>query len=203
MRPMVLCLVLMVMISCESEVKERTHQPVQEKSELIRSEKNISERFLRIEDKVDTLRQETLAKALFGKFHNHRLECYIIDSPNKTIYNKPVKAITLYYLDGVLARTRYQLEEDISDDLIQSYGSFTIRAFDAITRDLCHTEKVVQMIDRKKVLNKNLKNYRLKWSVNSKMIYTRVDKTAPKKRFDYIESLEDYEERYQEVERDL
>lgn len=168
--------------------------------EIQKSKKNVSERFLRIDGETDTLRNFELGKNLFGKFFKERAEFYVIENPNKTIYNHPVKSITLYFLDGTLAKTKYELDEDISDNLIASYGAFTIKGYDTLTRKLFKTEKILQVIDQRKVLNKNLINYELKWDMNSKFIYTRVDKSGPKKRFEYIEALRNYERRYKRVE---
>lgn len=165
-----------------------------------KNEKNISERFLRIDGRTDTLRNYELGKNLFGKFFKQRAEFYIIENPNKTLYNKPVKTITLYFLDGALAKTRYELDEDITNDLIQSYGTFTIKGYDTLTRGLFKREKIISVKDTKKMLNKNLTNYELKWNLESKFIYTRVDKLAGKKRFEYIESLKHYSDKFRQLE---
>jgi hypothetical protein len=203
MRLIVLCLGILLVVSCKSDLKDETERPVEKEQEFKKSEKNISERFLRIQGDVDTLRHAALGKDLFGRFFKHRLEFYIIDNPNKTIYNKPVKAITLYFVDGILARTKYQLDEDVSDDLIQSYGAFSIQAYDSLTRRLSKSKKILYVVDQRKTIDKKLTNYRLKWTLDSKVIYTRVDKTAPKKRFEYVESLKDYEARYTAAELDM
>lgn len=188
---------LVVLISCE-QVKP-TEQNINVTA-IKRSEKNIPDRFLRIDGNVDTLRSYALGNNLFGKFFRQRAEFYVIENPNKTLYSRPVKSITLYFLDGMLAKTKFELDDDISNDLIQSYGDFTIKGYDTLTRKMLQTEKVVQAMNEKKVLNKNLKNYQLKWDRQTKFIYARVDKSQPKKRFEYIESIKDYEERYKEVE---
>jgi len=102
-----------------------------------------------------------------------------------------------------MSKTRYVLDEDISDDLIQSHGEFTIQGYDTLTRSLFQSENIIQQVNHKKVLNKNLTNYRLKWIRESKVMYSRVDKTAPKKRFEYIETIKDYEARYRAAENDF
>lgn len=189
---------LATLISCEKHPVKMEEKPIPK--EIEKSKKNVSERFLRIDGETDTLRNFELGKNLFGKFFKERAEFYVIENPNKTIYNHPVKSITLYFLDGTLAKTKYELEEDISDNLIHSYGAFTIIGYDTLTRKLVKTEKILRVIDQRKVLNKNLINYELKWDMNSKFIYTRVDKSGPKKRFEYIEALKNYERRYKRVE---
>lgn len=185
-------------VSCEKKTGEANsvliEKPVQ------KSEKNISERFLRIDGRTDTLRNYELGKNLFGRFFKQRAEFYIIENPNKTLYNKPVKSITLYFLDGALAKTKYELNEDISDDLIQSYGTCTIKGYDTLTRGLFKREKIILVQDRKKVLNKNLKNYELKWDLESKFVYTRVDKSPGKNRFEYIETLKHYSNKFRQLE---
>jgi hypothetical protein len=174
------------------------NKPVAE--EISKHEKNVPERFLRIDGKTDTLRSYELGKHLFGKFFSKRAEFYVIENPNKTIYSHPVKSITLYFLDGTLSKTKYTLDKDISDDLIQSYGNFTIKGYDSVTQRLCRTAKVIAVVDRKKVLNKNLNNYELKWELTDKFIFARVDKTSPKKRYEYIESVKNFQRKYKGVE---
>ena len=191
-------IVILLLISCEREL------PVAEtkiaSAEIRKSEKNISERFLRIDGQSDTLRNFELGKNLYGKFHRDRAEFYIIENPNKTIYGHPVKSITLYFLDGTLAKTKFELNQDISNDLIESYGKFTITGFDTLTRKLFKTEKVIHALNQRKVLNKNLLNYELKWEMPSKLIYTRVDKSGPRKRFEYIETIKNYDSKYKRIE---
>lgn len=192
-----------MLTSCEKELQKTSEEDTEELTPVVKSKKNISERFLRIEGKVDTLRHFALGKDLFGKFHKQRFECYIIENPNRTLYSRPVKKVTLYFIDGILSKTRYELDEDISDDLIQSHGEFTIQGYDTLTRSLFQSENIIQQVNHKKVLNKNLTNYRLKWIRESKVMYSRVDKTAPKKRFEYIETIKDYEARYRAAENDF
>jgi len=189
------------LVSCEKDSAKDDQQKDRDPGKINKSEKNVSERFLRIDGTLDTLRQYELGKDLFGKFFQERAEFYIIENPNKTIYNHPVKSITLYFLDGKLSKTKYELDADISDDLIHSYGTFTIKGYDSITRRLFKTEKIVDRVNNKKILNKNLISYELKWEMSSKFIYTRVDKSGPKARYEYIESLKNYDERFKGVER--
>ena len=141
-----------------------------------------------------------MGKNLFGKFFKQRAEFYIIENPNKTLYNKPVRSITLYFLDGALAKTKYELDDDISDELIQSYGTFTIKGYDTLTRGLFRREQIISVNEQRKVLNKNLTNYELKWDLESKFVFTRVDKAAKKKRFEYIEALKHYSTKFRELE---
>jgi hypothetical protein len=184
--------------SCEKNPIK--NDEVQKGKPIQKSEKNISERFLRIDGRPDTLRNYELGKSLFGRFFKQRAEFYVIENPNKTLYNKPVKSITLYFLDGALAKTRYELDDDISDDLIHSHGTFTIKGYDTLTRGLFKREKIISVTDKKKMLNKNLTNYELKWDLESKFIYTRVDKSAGKKKFEYIEALKNYSDKFKQLE---
>ena len=191
--------VCIALFSCKNESGKENEQPDPDLMEINKREKNISERFLRIDGALDTLRQYELGKDLFGKFFQERAEFYIIENPNKTIYNHPVKSITLYFLDGTLSKTKYELDADISDDLIHSYGAFTIKGYDSITRNLFKKEKIIENVNDKKVLNKNLINYELKWELSSKFIYTRVDKSG--QRYEYIETVKNYDSKFRGVER--
>lgn len=189
---------ILFLTACQEQPENKEQSS--EQHEIIGSKKNVAEKFLRIDGPTDTLRNYELKSNLFGKFHRQRAEFYIIENPNKTIYNHPVKCITLYFLDGTLAKTKYELEGDISDDLISSYGTFSITAYDTLTRKLLKSKAVLQKIDQRKVLNKQLINYQLKWDMPAKFIYTRVDKSGAKKRFEYIETVKDYNARYKQVE---
>lgn len=190
---------ILVLGSCKEEKDVRGNEPVVQ--EVIRKhEKNVPERFLRIDGKRDTLRSYELGKNLFGKFFKQRAEFYIIENPNKTIYGHPVKSITLYFLDGTLSKTKYALDDDISDHLIQSYGEFTIKGYDSLTRHLFKTEQIVRAVGGRKILNKNLTNYELKWELQDKFVFVRVERTQAKKRFEYMESLKNYHSRYSQVE---
>lgn len=195
----VIALCTAICMSCEEKVFEK--ELIEEKEKPIqKNEKNISERFLRIDGRTDTLRTYELGKNLFGKFFKQRAEFYIIENPNKTLYNRPVKSITLYFLDGALAKTKYELDDDISDDLIQSYGTFTIKGYDTLTRGLFKREKIISVNSQRKTLNKNLTNYELKWELESKLVYTRVDKSAKQKKFEYIEALKHYSSKFKQLE---
>lgn len=189
---------MFLLTDCQEQSAQK-ELPV-ESPEIIKPKKNIAEKFLRIDGPTDTLRSYELGSNLFGKFHQQRAEFYIIENPNKTIYNHPVKCITLYFLDGALAKTKYELDADISDDLIASYGAFSIKGYDTLTRSLLKTSSVLQKVDHRKLLNKHLVNYQLKWDMPSKFIYTRVDKSRVKKRFEYIETAKDFYQRYRQVE---
>lgn len=188
------------LVSCEKKFVQEGE--IVEHHEIEKSKKNVPERFLRIDGQTDTLRNYELGRELYGKFFRDRAEFYIIENPNKTIYSRQVKSITLYFLDGMLAKTKYELEEDISDDLIQSYGNFTVRGYDTLTRRIVKSKRIFDVIDNKKTLNKNLTNYQLRWDLDSKFIYARVDKSRTRKRFEYIESLKEYETKYRSVQRE-
>jgi hypothetical protein len=186
------------LISCQTnETKKENNVPP---LKIHKHEKNISERVLRIDGKQDTLRSYEVGKNLFGKFFKERAEFYVIENPNKTLYNQPVRSITLYFLDGTLAKTKYTLDEDISDHLIHSYGNFSIKGYDSLTRRLFKTEKIIQEVGHKKTLNKNLKNYQLKWDLDNKYVFVRVDKTSRKKKIEYIEALKSFHSNYKKVE---
>jgi hypothetical protein len=187
-------------LSCEKKISEKDEFVDEKEKPIQKSEKNVSERFLRIDGSTDTLRSYELGKNLFGKFFKQRAEFYIIENPNKTLYNKPVKSITLYFLDGALAKTKYELDDDISDDLIQSYGTFTIKGYDTLTRGLFKREKIISVNNQRRSLNKNLTNYELKWELESKFVYARVNKSAKKKKFEYIEALKHYSSKFRQLE---
>jgi hypothetical protein len=186
-------------MSCE-KISEKENLIEEKENPIQKSHKNISERFLRIDGRIDTLRNYELGKNLFGRFFKQRAEFYVIENPNKTLYNKPVRSITFYFLDGALAKTKYELDHDISDELIQSYGTFTIKGYDTLTRGLFKREKIISGNDDRKVLNKNLTNYELKWDLESKFVFTRVDKSAKKKKFEYIEALKHYSSKFKQLE---
>lgn len=144
-----------------------------------------------------------LEENLFGKFYGERATFYIIPDPGTEIYDKPVRTITLYYLDGKHSKTKYVLEGNIADDLINDYRKFNIRGFDEKNRQLLKTEKIYSRKKRRWILNARLDNYEIQWILgNNSRARMRVnvnDSLAP---YEYSVRDLDYEKRLTRIEKE-
>ncbi|QHT68125.1 hypothetical protein GXP67_16500 [Rhodocytophaga rosea] len=138
---------------------------------------------------------------LYGKFFDERAEFYIIQEPKNSLYRSKVKKLTLYYLDGQLSQTRYILEEDIINDLLQLYGSFGIVGHDAKNQALIQSKQVIVNTSQGRVLNKALDNYQITWQLEQQLIRYRVNKNEPKNRFNYLERIKTYKKTFSEIEQ--
>jgi hypothetical protein len=149
-----------------------------------------------------SLLQDGLPKEnLYGKFFNERAEFYIIEKPQNSLYRSKVNKLTLYYLDGQLSQTRYILAEDIVDDLLQIYGSFSITGHDAKNQALIRSRQIFTDTPNGRVLNKALDNYQISWQLEQQQIRYRVNKHERASRFNYLERVKAYKKTFSEIER--
>ncbi len=131
-------------------------------------------------------------KTEFGKFHNDRLTIHIIDNPQETLFSHPTKSLTLYFIDSVLCKKKYELGIDISSDLMTSYGSFSFKPLDWNTRDLAKDNGVLVTQEKKKSINPQLKKYRMKWTLEDKDILFSHEEDTIREINVYEELLPEY-----------
>jgi hypothetical protein len=144
--------------------------------------------------KLDSFSEEELEKNLFGRFFNDRAEFFVIKEPNMKILGSSVRAMTLYYIDGVLCKTKYELVENIAPQLINAYGKFSIMGRDSINSNLLRHEAVL-VGDKAKHLNPGLDNYNMVWNRNDKYFIFHADETYGHHYFELVEKMLDYESR--------
>lgn len=152
--------------------------------------------------KLDFLSEEELEKNLFGRFFNDRAEFFIIREPKMKIFSSSVRAMTLYYIDGVLCKTKYELVENIAPQLINAYGKFSIFGRDSINSNLLRHEAVL-VGDKAKHLNMKLDNYNMVWKRNDKHFIFHADETYGHHYFELVEKMLDYDTRLRLADADM
>lgn len=138
---------------------------------------------------------------LYGKFFNERAEFFIIENPQNKLHDTGVKSITLYYLDGQLEKTKYILQQNVADKLIECYGSFKISAHDSKNRDILKSGKVLVKTDEDIELNQELDNYQLKWTSGNNIIVYKVNLNDRQEAYRYVEKRSTYEQNFREIEK--
>ncbi len=143
-------------------------------------------------DAADSVENYDLDEHLFGKFFGDRASFYIIKDPNNRINGIKVKSMTLFYLDGTLFKTKYVLEKNIADYLINNYPQFTLRGFDLKNRDLMNREKIFYKKNRKWSLNPGLDNYEIIWRLGRNEMIMRVNENDPEMAYQYTVNDKNY-----------
>lgn len=139
---------------------------------------------------------------LYGKFFNDRIQFYMSNNTNTNILNANVEHITLYFIDGVLAKSKYILSDNISSHLINTKGRFRFKALNWKNKDLAKNEDIIFKENQKHQINEKFDNYQLKWSTNSKdIIYTNKDSfELQPNNYVYSEILNHYKEVFIEIQ---
>ncbi len=147
---------------------------------------------VKLDDK-DTLERYDLDEHLFGRFFGNRASFYIIKNPNNRINGVKVKSMTLYYLDGSLFKTKYILDKNISEFLINNYPQFTLRGFDVGNRKILSNEKIFYRKKKKWYLNSTLDNYEIIWRLGRNEMKMRVNANDTIATYQYIVNNKNYD----------
>lgn len=126
-------------------------------------------------------------KNLHGKFFHDLAEFYVVENPELYISNTRVKELTLYFIDGVLCKKKYELSGDISSELIKSYGGFKFKSLNHRTREITKTEKILFKTDTGTVLNKNLGRFQMKWNKEGVVIKYTLHKGTTNESMIFLE----------------
>ena len=139
---------------------------------------------------------DSLRGNLYGRFFCDRAEFYTIDNPQNEIYSQRPATIVLYYLDGELCQTKYELKENIADKLFNELGRCRIVGFDTKNKQIISANGM--RVDSPSGLrfNPDLDNYELTWNIGDKQIKYRVEKTKDESKFIYKEKLKNYEREF-------
>lgn len=143
----------------------------------------------------DSLHQTDLSNfKYFGGFYKGRALYY--HNHLDTIYHeKSIKGrdLLLCFFDNQIARVKYELDVDITKDLMYKYGSFKIKPLDSISRVIVKSGDVLVRGNDQISLNDQIKNYELIWNNPDKQIvYTHFENYDSKKSFIYEERIPDY-----------
>lgn len=137
---------------------------------------------------------------LFGRFFCDRAEFYIIEKPSHSIYSTSTESITLFYLDGNLKQTKYNLQADIVNQLIKDFGNFKIIGYDQKNKNIITSQQVMIKSNNKNVLNQKLDNFEIRWKFVDKEIRYRLNLNDSMK-YTYTERDVNYEKEFLAVER--
>jgi hypothetical protein len=144
--------------------------------------------------------RDTLMGNLFGRFFCDRAEFFVIDDPTNEIYSKRPSTIVLYFLDGALCQSKYELEENISDRLFTELGKCRIRGLDARNKMIIAANEIRINSNGSTMFNPKLDNYELRWTMGDKEIRFRVERIKDRKTFTYTERLKSYEKEMDRIE---
>lgn len=162
----------------------------------------ISEDLLTLQtDKTSPGKNDTLRNNLFGRFFCDRAEFFVIDNPQNDIYQEKPSSIVLFFLDGELCQTKYELTNNIANRLYKELGRCNIAGLDSKNKKIIDTKKILVKSAGETNINDKLDNYELKWIFGDKEIRYRVEKTKDGHKFTYTEKLKRYEKQYNEIEK--
>ena len=96
-----------------------------------------------------------------GEFFDHRLVFYKVNQPGITICGSKVNALVLYFIDSALVRLRYEVDRNVSNQLLDSLGVSRFKPLDSLSKHLLGKRRVYNKIKRQ--LDNRLSNYELVW----------------------------------------
>lgn len=187
---------LLLLSSCA----QRTNESFEEKEETTTKAIRVAEKTIAATTTLrDSLSEEMLEENLFGKFFNDRAEFFIVKNPKMKVYGSDVEAMTLYYIDGVLCKTKYKLKVNVAPQLINAFGKFKILGRDSLNTAVLKNEKVLVGKNTKHI-NANLTNYEMTWLRDDKFFVLDVNETYGSNYFELSEKLLDYDSRLRSVD---
>lgn len=131
-------------------------------------------------------------RTLFGKFYRDRVSFYVVEQPNLTLYGAPVESMTLYLIDSVLCRKKYELTANIAEPLIEQLGKFVFKPLDWNTIESAKVVDVVLRNDDMFQINPIMNRYQLRWETDNKTILFRHEHDSTSERNVYEEQLSEY-----------
>jgi hypothetical protein len=137
----------------------------------------------------------------FEDFFCDRASFYVIHEPANTFYSKEAASITLFYIDGALRQTKYLLKDDISADLVRSYGTFKIAGYDEKNRQLIKARSILKDSAHGMMVNPTLDNYELRWVFYDREIKYRVKRVGKETEFKFVERVKNFEKDFSAIEK--
>lgn len=140
---------------------------------------------------------------LYGKFFDDRAEFYIVENPELYISSSQVNRLTLYFIDGTLCKKKYELDSDISTELMKAYGGFRFRALNDTTYKLSRSEKIVLKTKEGNVVNDKFNRFQMKWEDEDVDIRYVVFKDSLAGQLELIEELGAYKQLLRAAELEI
>lgn len=151
-------------------------------------------------NRAEQTQLEALEEHLFGRFFNDRAEFYVIKNPENKLFSSDVKSITMYYIDGVLGKTKYVLTTGISADLMANYGNFKIAGLDSMNKLLIRERQILMHGAGEPKLEPRLNHFEMSWQKKDKIFLYREIKNDSAHQFVFIEKLNDYDKRLRAID---
>ncbi len=190
------CLIALVFFACSKPAQKESQDLAEVPALKVKANSSLALDSARI----DSLSEAQLEENLFGRFFNDRAEFFIIKNPKMKIFGSPVQSMTLYYIDGVLCKTKYNLDQNIAPQLINAYGKFRIQGRDSVNTLILHSEKVLVGTQAAKHMNEKLNHYEMLWRRNDKYFLFHADETGAQKLYELVEKMLDYDARLRSVD---
>lgn len=124
----------------------------------------------------------------YGTFYTKDFTIYQIKDLDLLEDNLYITEIYLYFIDNSLHKIQAFTTKNMSDFFLSKYGGAKLVLKDRFNKDLALNEGAVTKKFGKTLMNKNLNNYKLKWSTTDRMISYQVDESA-QKNFEALEEL--------------
>jgi len=140
---------------------------------------------------------------LHGRFFQDRAEFFVVEQPLLYLADTKVEELTLYFIDDVLCKKKYELASDISTDLMRTYGTFKFRALNDSSKTIAKKEGVLQKSTKKKTMNQNMNYYRMRWPNQKPALYYEYKRDSVEERRLLIEELSEYKNLLREAERSI
>ena len=185
---------LIVLICCSSPDRKETpvKKNLTEKSKKANLEKATTYSLIQVEIGSTKEQMSVDQEHLYGKFFDDRAEFYIVENPELYISSTLVNRLTLYFIDGTLCKKKYELDSDISNDLMKAYGGFRFKALNDTTYKLSRSEKIVLKTSEGNEINDKFNRYQMKWEKADVDIKYVVFKDSVAGELELVEELSAY-----------
>ena len=130
-------------------------------------------------------------------------EFYIVENPDLYVSDALVNRLTLYFIDGTLCKKKYELDTDISQELMKAYGGFRFKALNDTTYKLSREEKIVVKSDSGSFINDSFNRYQMKWEDEGVAIKYLVFKDTTAGQLELVEELLSYKDLLRAAELEI
>ncbi|MEL6562313.1 MAG: hypothetical protein AAFQ94_29340 [Bacteroidota bacterium] len=132
----------------------------------------------------------------FGSFFKDRAIYY--HNYEDTIYHgKDIKGsnLLLCFFDQHIARMKYQVDRDLTSELMRKYGSFRIKPLDSLSVVAVKSGNILDKSEGTISLHEDIKNYELTWlKPDRQIVFRRSENFESTRLFTYEERIPDYKE---------
>lgn len=200
---MIRLLLILLLVSAGCQMKDKLVLIKETDQVGPNSSTELTEVWSKLEINTEKRELEESEESLFGKFYNDRIEFHIIDDPGIHLHGAAVDRITLYYIDSVLCKKKYEIDRGIADELALRYGAVSYKSLNHETDSLAMSMGIVLPSESGNRFNPYLKKYQLKWTLVDKTILFQHLQDTDQVANIYIEELAEYRMLYKSVQKEL